>query len=932
MAVSPKYDAFVSYSHRHDGVCGPALQGRLERFAKPWYRMRALRVFCDTSNLSGSPALWAAIENALQLSQWFILLASPDASRSTWVNREVQWWIDHRSVEHMLIVGTSPGLTWDRGLGDWAADAPVPPALRGAFPSEPLCVQLSDLSRDRHAVLIPDDRVAEIAAPIRGLTKDMLTGEHLRLHRRAMRLVQGTAAFLLALSIGLAVVAWVAVQARQQAVSELKAAISGQLMAQSEALGNADPVLARLESIAAWRIDPSQASRYAMLTAAALPGIAVLKASSSSQVSQLAFSPSSQLLASVSADGKLKLWDVATRQQIGGRAFSVTVGGGILDKDSIMFSPDGVTLAVIDTVGDVQLWHVADRRPTGNGTNASISGVTETSLIRNTGASAIAFSPDGQTLATISGGNTIRIWDVATRRPIGNQIGTSTVGLDDVAFSPDGRILATADDGGTVRLWDVATGLPIGNAFASSMGSGAEITTGSVAFSPDGKKLVSLSELGVVRLWDVTTHRQIANRINASIGPVGSVSFSPDGMTLITAGSNGTVQLWDMTTGQPIGNSFNSHAGFINTVVFSPDGETLATANYDGTIRLWSTDRLMQTITLRGMKQHSGPVGSVAFSPDGETLAIANKFGISLWDTRSRRYIKNFAGKGDDPICSAIYSPRGKILASDDNDGNAQLWDLATDRPISKPLESAYCPNESVAFSPDGKMLAVGNAGVQLWSVTRRVKSGYLTAKVRPSFGVDAVAFSPDGKILAGATSNGTVLWNVATRQQIGKPFAVLGGNFSSLAFSPDGRTLAVSGSDTVQLYDVMTRRQIGNSFASNKSQYDPIRTIAFSPDGQTLAIGSDDGTVQLWDVGTDQQIGEAFAGSDDRGEPVMSVAFSPDGRTLAVGAHNGIVRLWDVSYLSDIEQRSCAAAGQSLSRHEWTQYIHDIAYQQICP
>ena len=739
----------MSYSHRYDGVLGPALQGRLERFAKPWYRMRALRIFCDTSNLSASPALWVSIENALQFSEWFILLASPDASRSTWVNREVQWWIDHRTVERMIVVGTSPGLIWDERLGDWAASAPVPPALRGAFPTEPLWVQLSDLLRDRETVLIPDDRIADIAAPIRGLTKDMLTGEHLRLHRRAMRLGRGAAAFLLALSVGLAVVAWLAVRARQQAVSELKVAVSGRLMAQSETLGNANPVLARLESIAAWRIDPSRASRYAMLTAAALPGIAALKVSSSSQVSQLAFSPSSQLLASVSADGTLKLWDVATRQQIGGRALSGAVGGGILSKNSIMFSPDGATLAVIDTVGDVQLWHVAVRRPTGNSISASIPGATYTSLIRNADAIAIAFSPDGQTLATISGGNTIRLWNVATQRSIGNQIGTSSTRLDNVAFSPDGKILATAGDDGTIRLWDVATSLPIGNALAARMGSGIEITTGSVAFSPDGKKLVSLSETGVVRLWDVTTHRQIANRINASVGQIGSVSFSPEDMALATAGSNGAVQLWDMATGKPIGNSFNSRAGSINCVGFSPDGKTLATANYDGTIRLWSTARLMQNITLRGMKPHSGPVGSVTFSPDGKTLVIANKFGISLWDTRSRRYFKNFASKGNDPVCSAVYSPHGKNLASDDNNGRAQLWDLATGRPIGKALDSAYCPNESVAFSPDGQLLAVGNTGVQLWNVTRHAKSGYLTAKVKPSFGVDAIAFSPNGKILS---------------------------------------------------------------------------------------------------------------------------------------------------------------------------------------
>src|SRR5689334_8968308 len=113
MAAEPGYDAFISYSHQHDAVLAPALQTDLERFAKPWYRMRALRIFRDTANLAANPALWASVEDGLRSSQWFILLASADAAKSEWVNREVRWWVAHRSPDRLLVVGTGSGLKWD---------------------------------------------------------------------------------------------------------------------------------------------------------------------------------------------------------------------------------------------------------------------------------------------------------------------------------------------------------------------------------------------------------------------------------------------------------------------------------------------------------------------------------------------------------------------------------------------------------------------------------------------------------------------------------------------------------------------------------------------------------------------------------------------------------------------------------------------------
>src|SRR6266511_820801 len=137
------YAAFPSYSHALDGRLGAAVQTGLERFAKPWYRIRALRVFRDKLSLSASPGLWSSIERGLEASEWLLLMASPEAARSPWVRKEVGWWLQHRSADRLLIVLTSGQLAWDSAQDDfeWSrTDALPEEVLRGAFAEEPFWV------------------------------------------------------------------------------------------------------------------------------------------------------------------------------------------------------------------------------------------------------------------------------------------------------------------------------------------------------------------------------------------------------------------------------------------------------------------------------------------------------------------------------------------------------------------------------------------------------------------------------------------------------------------------------------------------------------------------------------------------------------------------------------------------------------------------
>ena len=138
--IALKYQAFVSYSHASDAPLAASLQLSLSRFAKPWYRIRTMRVFLDKTSLSANPALWPTIEQALGQSEYFLLLASPTSANSQWVQQEVHWWLENRTSEKLVLCLTEGAILWDNKAGDfdWERTNAIPASLKGAFPSEPL--------------------------------------------------------------------------------------------------------------------------------------------------------------------------------------------------------------------------------------------------------------------------------------------------------------------------------------------------------------------------------------------------------------------------------------------------------------------------------------------------------------------------------------------------------------------------------------------------------------------------------------------------------------------------------------------------------------------------------------------------------------------------------------------------------------------------
>ncbi len=241
----PHYDAFISYSHAKDKPIAAALQGAIQKLGKPWYRRRALRVFRDDTSLSATPHLWPTIQRALEQSRYLILLASPEAAASPWVDKEVHFWLANKSADTLLIAVTGGALGWDAAASDFRAGAPLPPALKGRLPGEPKWIELAawrDGSSLRDARFT--ELAADFAAAIRGMPKEDLLSQEVRQQRRALRLAWSAASVLLLLAAGATgagVLAYRAQQAarsaEQRAVAERDSATKSFRLAQGTAEG-----------------------------------------------------------------------------------------------------------------------------------------------------------------------------------------------------------------------------------------------------------------------------------------------------------------------------------------------------------------------------------------------------------------------------------------------------------------------------------------------------------------------------------------------------------------------------------------------------------------------------------------------------------------------------------------------------------------------
>ena len=283
----------------------------------------------------------------------------------------------------------------------------------------------------------------------------------------------------------------------------------------------------------------------------------------------------------------------------------------------------------------------------------------------------VAFSPDGQRLASGGNNNEAILWNVANRNAPTDLRG-HTKSVMSVAFSPDGKYLATASHDGFVRLWNVASKRRY-TTFTHTHTGWAK----SVAFSPDGKQLASGggNQAGSVMLWDVSRDQRIS-AMAGHTGIVESVAFSPDGRLLASASRDKTVKLWDVEN-QQVRQTLTKHKNVVYAVAFSPDGRTLATSSRDYTIKLWDVATGENSATFEIDKARHVYAEALAFSPDGRYLASACvDYTIRLWDVDNRSAANTLRGH-DDAVTAVVFSADGKLLASGSRDRTVLLWELS---------------------------------------------------------------------------------------------------------------------------------------------------------------------------------------------------------------------------------------------------------------
>jgi WD40 repeat protein/DNA-binding SARP family transcriptional activator len=650
-----------------------------------------------------------------------------------------------------------------------------------------------------------------------------------------------------------------------------------------------------------------------------------------------AISGDSRLMAVGDERGVVSLFDPATRRPVG----TYTVAGGLIQR--LRFSPDGQTLAagssdpqdqpgraIVDLIdartlrlrkrihleplhresaytlavpefvagGDLDIVQMPAGAPGDPPSvvyrvDADTGAVRARATVGRHASSAFSATADGRRVfLTGKRDHTTWMLDATTLRVLRSY----PTGEDTGTVSADGHVFALGSQQGRVSLLNTATGA------VRELAGGDGRPIGGMRFTPDGRKLVTAGDQGTLLVWDVG-RGEVAETLTGHTEEGSALDVSGDGRALVSGSSDGRAIVFDLAGDRRLERPFPSGGPFevVDTprgIAVTPDSRTLAFTRSDGGVQLMDARTLRPERQVHALRRRPGPSGpgadcvrcaaAVTFSRDGQFMAVGGGRGqVILVDARTLRRVGAFRGLRG-AVQALAFSPDGKRLAAAEVDvpyPRTFIWDVRTRRLTAFRntcgRRDAQCSTSSLAFSPNGQMIAEARdiAGTEI----RDVRTGRLITTLAEGGESRSVAFSPNGKL-------------VMVGQFDGKGFT----------FSTD------------------TWKRLPQSLDEHTKR---INYIVFTPDSRTLATASEDGTVQLWDVATDKRIGGPI--SFETGT-WAAATFSRDGRYLYAMSTTGDGIRLDMSPAA-WSRHACQMAGRELTVREWQDALPGRPYRRLC-